>query len=121
MQRMRRAGDARHTVFKASCARQRAAAEKTRVQTQVFRHTQLHPGKGQVESRTFALVECHGASDILHPVGDAALRGAAVPHLHGLTQGKKLVVLIGQRKALAIAVRNNRRFSGLLARLSTGS
>ena len=42
----------------------------------------------------------------------------------GITRGKKLVVLIGQRKALAIAVRNNRtenRFSELLARLSTGS
>ena len=40
----------------------------------------------------------------------------------GITRGKKLVVLIGQRKALAIAVRNNKtehRFSGLLARLKT--
>ena len=39
----------------------------------------------------------------------------------GITRGKKLVVLIGQRKALGMAVRNNRpenRFSGLLARLS---
>jgi len=38
----------------------------------------------------------------------------------GITRGKKLVVLIGQRKALAIAVRNNKtenRFSGLLPRL----
>jgi len=38
----------------------------------------------------------------------------------GITRGKKLVVLIGQRKALGIAVKNNRtenRFSGLLARL----
>jgi exodeoxyribonuclease V alpha subunit len=38
----------------------------------------------------------------------------------GVTRGKKLVVLIGQPKALAIAVRNNkteRRFSGLLERL----
>jgi exodeoxyribonuclease V alpha subunit len=38
----------------------------------------------------------------------------------GITRGKKLVVLVGQRKALAIVVRNNRtepRFSGLLARL----
>ena len=38
----------------------------------------------------------------------------------GITRGKKLVVLIGQRKALAIAVKNNRtqqRYSGLLARL----
>ena len=38
----------------------------------------------------------------------------------GITRGKKLVVLIGQRKALAIAVRNNRtemRYSGLLPRL----
>ena len=40
----------------------------------------------------------------------------------GITRGKKLVVLIGQPKAMAIAVRNNRtehRFSGLLARLKT--
>jgi len=40
----------------------------------------------------------------------------------GITRGKKLVVLIGQRKALAMAVRNNRteqRFSGLLARLKS--
>lgn len=39
----------------------------------------------------------------------------------GVTLGKKLVVLIGQRKALAMAVKNNNktesRFSGLLARL----
>ena len=38
----------------------------------------------------------------------------------GITRGKKLVVLIGQRKALAMAVRNNRtenRFSGLFERL----
>ena len=38
----------------------------------------------------------------------------------GITRGKKLVVLIGQRKALGMAVRNNRtenRFSGLLSRL----
>ena len=39
----------------------------------------------------------------------------------GITRGKQLVVLIGQRKALAMAVRNNKtenRFSGLLARLT---
>ena len=39
----------------------------------------------------------------------------------GITRGKKLVVLIGQRKALGMAVKNNRtenRFSGLLARLT---
>jgi exodeoxyribonuclease V alpha subunit len=38
----------------------------------------------------------------------------------GVTRAKQLVVLIGQRKALAMAVTNNRterRFSGLLARL----
>lgn len=37
----------------------------------------------------------------------------------GITRGRKLVVLIGQKKALAMAVRNNRterRFSGLLAK-----
>jgi exodeoxyribonuclease V alpha subunit len=40
----------------------------------------------------------------------------------GITRGKKLVVLIGQRKALALAVKNNKteqRFSGLLYRLKT--
>jgi exodeoxyribonuclease V alpha subunit len=38
----------------------------------------------------------------------------------GITRGKKLVVLVGQRKALAMAVKNNKteqRFSGLLSRL----
>ena len=38
----------------------------------------------------------------------------------GVTRGKRLVVLVGQPKALAMAVRNNRpqhRYSGLLARL----
>jgi exodeoxyribonuclease V alpha subunit len=42
----------------------------------------------------------------------------------GITRGKRLVVIVGQRKALAIAVKNNRtehRFSGLLARLSNRS
>jgi exodeoxyribonuclease V alpha subunit len=37
-----------------------------------------------------------------------------------VTRGKKLVVLIGQRMALGMAVRNNQtenRFSGLMARL----
>jgi exodeoxyribonuclease V alpha subunit len=41
----------------------------------------------------------------------------------GVTRGKRLVVLVGQKKALAAAVRNNRaenRFSGLLARLKAG-
>jgi hypothetical protein len=38
----------------------------------------------------------------------------------GITRGRKLVVLVGQRKALGIAVRNDRpqrRYSGLLASL----
>lgn len=38
----------------------------------------------------------------------------------GVTRGRRLVVLVGQEKALGLAVRNNRaekRFSGLLARL----
>ena len=38
----------------------------------------------------------------------------------GIKRGKKLVVLVGQRKALAMAVRNNRtenRFSGMFERL----
>lgn len=41
----------------------------------------------------------------------------------GITRGKKLVLMIGQRKALAMAVRNNKteqRFSGLLYRLRLG-
>ena len=40
-----------------------------------------------------------------------------------ITRGKKMVVLIGQKKALGLAVRNNRtgeRFSGLLERLRGG-
>ena len=40
----------------------------------------------------------------------------------GITRGKKLVVLIGQKKALGMAVKNNKteqRFSGLLTRLIT--
>jgi exodeoxyribonuclease V alpha subunit len=40
----------------------------------------------------------------------------------GITRGKKLVVVIGQRKAMGMAVNNNRteqRFSGLLARLKS--
>ncbi|HNU52626.1 MAG TPA: ATP-dependent RecD-like DNA helicase [Verrucomicrobiota bacterium] len=39
----------------------------------------------------------------------------------GVTRGKRLVVLIGQKRALAMAIRNNRtehRFSGLLERLA---
>ena len=42
----------------------------------------------------------------------------------GLTRGKKLVMLVGQKKALAMAVKNNRtqqRFSGLGARLRSAS
>ena len=38
----------------------------------------------------------------------------------GITRGKRLLVLIGQKKALAIAVRNDRpqrRYSGLLTSL----
>jgi exodeoxyribonuclease V alpha subunit len=38
----------------------------------------------------------------------------------GVTRGKKLVVLVGQKKALGMAVKNNKteqRFSGLLSRL----
>jgi hypothetical protein len=45
---------------------------------------------------------------------------AARAFYKGLTQGKKLVVVVGQRKALATAVKNNKteqRFSGLLSRL----
>jgi hypothetical protein len=52
-----------------------------------------------------------------HQLGGASY-GPCKVHLHHA--GKKLVVLIGRRKALAMAVRNNRtenRFSGLLARL----
>jgi exodeoxyribonuclease V alpha subunit len=38
----------------------------------------------------------------------------------GITRGKRLLVLVGQKKALTIAVRNDRpqrRYSGLLASL----
>jgi len=42
----------------------------------------------------------------------------------GVTRGRKLVVVIGQEKALGLAVRNNqtgRRYSGLLARLQANA
>jgi exodeoxyribonuclease V alpha subunit len=41
----------------------------------------------------------------------------------GVTRGRRLVVLIGQKRALAMAIRNNRtehRYSGLLTRLRAG-
>ncbi len=41
----------------------------------------------------------------------------------GITRGKKLVILVGQKKALGMAVKNNKtesRFSGLLSRLTLG-
>jgi exodeoxyribonuclease V alpha subunit len=41
----------------------------------------------------------------------------------GITRGKRLLVLVGQRKALGIAVRNDRpqrRYSGLLGSLRGG-
>lgn len=46
------------------------------------------------------------------------------PAIHGDTRGKRLLVLIGQKKALGIAVRNDRpqrRYSGLLASLRSHS
>jgi hypothetical protein len=53
----------------------------------------------------------------------AALHAAATePYLYGITRGKKLVMLIGQKKALGIAVHNDRpqrRYSGLLASLGS--
>ncbi|MGZ8939828.1 MAG: ATP-dependent DNA helicase, partial [Limisphaerales bacterium] len=42
----------------------------------------------------------------------------------GITRGKKLVILVGQRKALEMAIRNNetsKRFGGLIARLQLAS
>jgi hypothetical protein len=42
----------------------------------------------------------------------------------GITRGKQLVVVIGQLRALGMAVKNNRteqRFSGLHCRLETGN
>jgi len=47
-----------------------------------------------------------GISSRGHPDDDAALRDvAAEPSLHRGDSGKKLVVLVGQKKAVAIAVR----------------
>ena len=42
----------------------------------------------------------------------------------GITRGKELVVLTGQKKAMGIAVKNDRpqrRYSGLLATLKAGT
>ena len=48
-----------------------------------------------------------GASGGGHSHADAALRHAAAePALHRGTRGKRLVVLVGQKRAVAIAVRN---------------
>jgi exodeoxyribonuclease V alpha subunit len=51
-----------------------------------------------------------------HPIDDLPLSDAtAKPGLYGVTRGKRLAVLIGQRKALAIAVKGarTRRWSKL--------
>ena len=51
---------------------------------------------------------------------DPQAAGASAFPAVGITRGKKLVVLIGQKKAPGIAVRNDRpqrRYSGLLASL----
>ena len=57
-------------------------------------------------------------------VADAALRAApAQPALHRHHPRQKLVILIGSKKALAIAVRNNKtaaRYSRLRERLRRG-
>ena len=48
----------------------------------------------------------------------------AVAIYTGITRGKRLLVLIGQKKALGIAVRNDRpqrRYSGLLSTLRSHS
>ena len=53
---------------------------------------------------------------VVIPLHDAALHAAAQPALHGLTRGKRLVVIVGQRKAIGIAVRGvrgRRRWSKL--------
>jgi hypothetical protein len=59
---------------------------------------------------------------ILTLVGNGWSNRRIARELDIITRGKKLVVLIGQRKALGMAVKNNRtqnRFSGLLERLIT--
>ena len=51
-----------------------------------------------------------------HPTAHPALRHAATKLYTGVTRGKRLVVLVGQKKAVAIAVRNvsgRRRWSKL--------
>ena len=57
-----------------------------------------------------------------HPAGDAALAEAATELVYtGMTCGKRLVVLVGLRKALAIAVKGARarkRWSKLRERLA---
>src|SRR4051794_32671729 len=60
-----------------------------------------------------------------NPDANSALRHAAAESsLHGVTRGKRLIVLIGQKKAVAIAVRNvsgRRRWSKLAEWLCPGS
>jgi ATP-dependent exoDNAse (exonuclease V) alpha subunit len=58
---------------------------------------------------------------VVIPLGDPALHAVATqPDLHGITRGKRLLALIGQKKTLGIAVRNDRqqrRYSVLLTSL----
>jgi exodeoxyribonuclease V alpha subunit len=53
---------------------------------------------------------------VVIPVLTQQCHAAAESPLHGVTRGKRLVVLVGQKKAIAIAVRNvsgRRRWSKL--------
>lgn len=80
----------------------------------------LRARQGQCEKviRLFNHLHFPGSGD---PGGHPALHAFARNLIYtGITRGKRLLVLIGQKKALGIAVRNDRpqrRYSGLLASL----
>jgi exodeoxyribonuclease V alpha subunit len=64
---------------------------------------------------------CSPAHDFIVPLLHGLLLQRNLVYT-GITRGKKLVVVVGQRRALGMAVKNNRteqRFSGLLARLKS--
>jgi hypothetical protein len=75
---------------------------------------------GEVEQESALVTADFSGLQTVPATRNAASEMNASAVLEAITRGKKLVVLIGQQKALAMAAKNNRTenwFSGLLAKL----